>query len=160
MRRLLFLAAATAIVAATTVALASASQSGSRNTAVENPYPWLPAGVSGTLGPAENDFPQGGADITNTRFSLAKQINASNVKNLKIAWETSWPVGNQTLESMEQQAIVVSGKGRNLPLETGTMFIATFLGMRAMDPTTGKILWDYVGPPQTGTGLAGRPDRT
>lgn len=161
MRRLLFLAVATGLAAVTVVALASASQSAQRKSSVaENPYSWLPAGISGDLGPAVTDFPQGGADIANTRFSLAKQINTGNVKNLKIAWETSWPVGNQTLESMEQQAIVVSGKGKNLPLESGTMFIATFLGMRAMDPTNGKILWDYVGPPQTGTGLAGRPDRT
>jgi glucose dehydrogenase len=161
MRRLLLLAVTTVVVAATTVALAAASRTAPHKSSVaENPYSWLPAGVSGILGPAEADFPQGGGDIANTRFSLAKEITTSNVKNLKIAWETTWPVGNQTLESMEQQAIVVSGKGKNLPLETGTMFISTFLGLRAMDPTTGKILWDYVGPPQTGTGLAGRPDRT
>src|SRR4051795_8337486 len=121
MRKLLLLAVVIGLAAATTVTLASASRNTAHKTsAAENPYPWLPAGVSGTLGPAEADFPQGGADIANTRFSLAKQINTTNVKNLKIAWETSWPVGNQTLESMEQQAIVVSGKGKNLPREAGT----------------------------------------
>jgi len=154
------LAVATGLVAATAVALASASRTASGAKLAEAPYPWLPTGVTGTLGPAGNDFPQGGADIGNTRFSTLKQINTSNAKNLKLAWETTWPVGNQTLESMEEQAIVVSGKGKNLPREAGTMFVATFLGMRAMDPTNGKTLWEYQGPPQTGTGLAGRPDRT
>ena len=43
--------------------------------------------------------------------------------------------------------IVVSGANKNLPLASGTMFVAADAGVVAIDPTNGKILWKYVGPP-------------
>jgi len=43
--------------------------------------------------------------------------------------------------------IVVSGKNKNLPMESGTMYLSGNAGLTALDPSTGKILWKYVGPP-------------
>lgn len=142
MRRFLFFVAATALVAATTVALATASNS-KKGAAAPEGLAWLPAGVQ----PAGNDWPTTQGDIAGTAYSTLTQINRTNVRNLKKAWEvtlekpeisTTWPPQNQP--------IVVSGKGKNLPLDTGTMFMATNTGAIAMDPTNGKTLWRYQGP--------------
>jgi glucose dehydrogenase len=135
-------AVAMAVLAGLTVALAAAS-SGKQGVAPENGYPWLPAGVQ----PAGNDWPTTQGDISGTAYSTLTQINRGNVKNLKKAWEitlettatsTTWPPQNQP--------IVVSGKGKNLPLETGTMFMSVNTGAVALDPTNGNVLWRYQGP--------------
>jgi quinohemoprotein ethanol dehydrogenase len=143
MRKLLMFIFATGLVAVTTVALASASNHAKRVTP-ETAYPWLPVGEV-PAGTATNnwEYPQG--DLAHTNYSALKEINTSNVANLKIAWQASFngPTYNAVIESAP---IVVSGKGKNLPLESGTMFESANKGMVALDPTDGKILWSYVGP--------------
>ena len=97
--------------------------------------------------PAANDWPTTQGDIAGTAYSTLTQINTRNVAGLKKVWEanlesaatsTTWPPQNQP--------IVVSGKGKNLPLDTGTMFISTNTGAAALDPTNGTVLWRYQGP--------------
>src|SRR5205823_3994931 len=142
MRRFLLIVAGAGLLAVTIVALATASNSKKGASAPEG-LTWLPAGVQ----PAGNDWPTTQGDLAGTAYSTLTQINKQNVHTLKKAWEvslespatsTTWPPQNQP--------IVVSGKGKNLPLETGTMFMATNTGAVALDPTTGDTVWRYQGP--------------
>jgi quinohemoprotein ethanol dehydrogenase len=61
-------------------------------------------------------------------------------------WQQYFPSGLQTPEGHEQTPIVLSGKGKNLANETGTMYFALATGLVALDPATGKTLWTYQGP--------------
>src|SRR3954469_9009885 len=144
MHKLLSLIAAAGLVAGTVVALASASATGTR-AAPEKGYPWLPLGQVPAGAPSNNwEYPQG--DLAHTNYSLLKQINTRNVGNLKMAWQVS--LNGPNYASVVQGApIVVSGKGKNLPMESGTMFLSANKGMVALDRSTGKTLWAYVGPP-------------
>src|SRR5262245_43256237 len=141
MHKLVSLLLATGLAAGVIAALASAS----KQVAPENAYAWLPAGEV-PAGTATNDweYPQG--DLAHTNYSLLKQINTGNVANLKLAWQVSLN-GPAYSGVIEGAPIVVSGTGKNLPLESGTMFVSAKNGMVALDPTNGKILWSYVGPP-------------
>jgi len=130
------------LLAVTTVALATASSS-KKHAAAPEGLAWLPAGVQ----PAGNDWPTTQGDLAGTAYSTLTQINTRNVSGLKKVWDvtlesaatsTTWPPQNQP--------IVVSGKGKNLPLDTGTMFMATNTGAVALNPQTGSILWRYQGP--------------
>src|SRR5439155_19049430 len=144
MQKLLSFILVAGLVAAATVALASASST-SKRVSPETAFAWLPIGEV-PAGSATNnwEYPQG--DLAHTNYSLLKQINTSNVANLKLAWQVSLdgPTYNGVIEGAP---IVVSGKGKNLPLESGTMFLSANQGMVALDPATGKTLWAYVGPP-------------
>jgi quinohemoprotein ethanol dehydrogenase len=142
MRRFFLIVVGTGLLAAATVALASASTA-RKVVTPESAASYLPAGVT----PCGNDWPMSACDLAGTAYSTLTQINKSNVAKLKKAWDVSlekpetsitWPPQNQP--------IVISGKGKNLPLETGTMFLATNTGMKALDPTNGSILWSYQGP--------------
>jgi quinohemoprotein ethanol dehydrogenase len=141
MRKLLLLAVSAGLVAATMVALASASQS-ARSVTPESANPWLPVGAT----PAGTDWPITGGDLGNARFSTLTKLNTKNVAGLKQVWQVPFKGGLQTPEGLEQTPIVVSGKNKNLPLETGTMFFALATGIVALNPESGKILWQYQGP--------------
>jgi glucose dehydrogenase len=146
MRRLLFLILATGLTAATVVALASASHSaGSISPSAEVAWPWEPKG-SIPAGTSNNNWEQGKGDHAGSQFSYLKQINTSNVANLKVAWTQNLAPPYYT-GGIQGSPIVVTGKGKNLPLESGTMFVSADKGIVALDPTNGKILWKYVGPP-------------
>jgi hypothetical protein len=149
MRRLLFVIVSTGLAAASVVALATASHAtrtaGSISPSAEVAWPWEPKG-SIPAGTADNNWQYGKGDLADSQFSYWKQINTSNVKNLKIAWTQNLS-GPDYTGGIQGTPIVVSGKGKNLPLESGTMFISADAGIVALDPSSGKILWKYKGPP-------------
>src|SRR5436190_19176250 len=123
---------ATGLVAATAVALASASSATSHAKSVspETGYPWLPlGGISAGTATNNWEYPQG--DLAHTNYSALKQINTGNVSGLKVAWQASFngPTYNGGIEGAP---IVVSGAGKNLPLESGTMFQSAHNGMVAL----------------------------
>jgi quinoprotein glucose dehydrogenase len=80
-------------------------------------------------------------DAASTRYSPLDQINASNVANLKVAWEwkgADAPIslGGETLP-------------RNLPIYANGKLITTAGPKRtvvALDPATGKSLWAFQEP--------------
>src|SRR5436190_23651613 len=112
MRKLLMFTLALGLVATTVVALASAS----KRATPEAAYPWLPIGEVPAGSTTNNwEFPQG--DLAHTNYSLLKQINTGNVSNLKVAWQASLngPAYNGVIEGAP---IVVSGNGKNLPMES------------------------------------------
>src|SRR5438093_11445230 len=88
MRRLLFLFVATGLAAVTVVALATASRSagtaGAVSPSAETAWPWEPKG-SIPAGTADNNWEHGKGDLADSQFSYLKQINTSNVANLKVA---------------------------------------------------------------------------
>ena len=86
MRRLLFVVVATGLVAASVVALASASHTArSVSPSQEAAWPWEPKG-SIPAGTTDNDWEHSKADLADSQFSYLKQIDTSNVANLKVAW--------------------------------------------------------------------------
>jgi len=140
MRRLLFIVVATGLLAGATVALAVASSANKKvSPAAENS--WLPAGTA----PCGTDWPNPGCDLAGSRYSPLTQLNPTNVAGLKMVWQNSYngPTWNGNTES---QPIVVSGAGKNLPLESGTMFLDIQAGLLALDPVNGKVLWSFQGP--------------
>jgi glucose dehydrogenase len=146
-RVLLVLAAGLAAIGV--VSLASASPSsvsrGSRAVSAEAKWPWEPAG-SVPAGTAGNDWQYPKGDLADSNFSYLKEINTKNVSSLKVAWQQSFAPPNYS-GPIQGSPIVVSGGGKNLPLTSGTMFLVADSGVVAVDPTNGKVLWQYIGPP-------------
>jgi len=92
----------------------------------------LTLGTSTALAQAGNEWPHYGGDQSNTRYSTLKEINAGNVKNLRVAWMSS--LGS--LESQESSPLIVGD----------TLYVTTSTGPKyvfAMDAKTGKQKWRY-----------------
>ena len=81
---------------------------------------------------AGNEWAHNGADQANTRHSSLNQINAGNVKNLKVAWAHSMG----TADSQESTPIVIGD----------TMYVTSSTGPRyvfALNAKTGERKWAY-----------------
>jgi glucose dehydrogenase len=155
------LVAAVGVMGAGVVSLASAtpavktSHAAVSKVSAESQWPWEPAG-SVPAGTPGNDWQYPKADLADSMFSYLKQITPSNVSQLQIAWNQSFSPGNFSGE-IQATPIVVAGKGKNLPLASGTMFMNADSGIVAMNPVTGKILWQYIGPPPKPSSPGGTP---
>ena len=80
---------------------------------------------------ANMDWPVFGNTTDNTRYSMLNQINTSNVGKLGVAWTQQ---EGTNLTAFEGVPVVVKG----------TMYYTTNLDqVRAVNPTTGKLLWQY-----------------
>ena len=85
------------------------------------------------------DWPAYGCDAGGSRYSPLKQINRSNVRQLKLAWtyRTGEPTGknvNATKSAFETTPIMVDG----------TLYLTTpFSRVIALDPATGQERWTY-----------------
>ena len=86
-----------------------------------------------------------GGDLASTKYSPLDQINASNLKDLTIAWR--WPSPDNEVVKANPQAR--PGGYEDTPLMVnGVLYTATSLGtFAAIDPETGKTIWQY--DPQT-----------
>ncbi len=136
-RNLLVAIVAAGLLAGATLALASAATS----PISEASGTWQPGGTV----PCGTDWPNPACDLAGSRHSPLRQITPANVGGLKVAWQQSYngPSWNGNTES---QPIVVSGAHKNLPLDSGTMFLDIQGGLLALDPQNGKILWRFTGP--------------
>ena len=77
-----------------------------------------------------NNFLHTNGNYNQTRYYPARQINTSNVKNLRPAWIFQ----TEVVESMETSPIVVNG----------VMYVTTsFSHAYALDAETGKEIWHY-----------------
>lgn len=71
-----------------------------------------------------------GRDYQTTRYSPLAQVNQSNVKNLKAAWQLSFGV----LDGQDSQAVVVNG----------TVYVtSSYNKVWSVDGATGKVNWKY-----------------
>src|SRR5258708_5017580 len=81
----------------------------------------------------DSDWPNVGNDKGATRFSPLKQINRSNVKDLKVAWEYHTGDANKDT-TIECIPIVIDG----------VLYLTTAgLNVVALDASTGKEIWKY-----------------
>ena len=135
-RRVVFLLGAALVAAVTVVALATASRTTGATRAVspsaETAWPWEPKG-SIPAGTADNNWEHGKGDLADSQFSYWKQINTSNVANLKVAW-TQHLATPDYAGGIQGSPIVVSGKNKNLPMESGTMYLVGERGRRGARP--------------------------
>src|ERR1041385_8306215 len=157
MRRFLWFVLLSGLVAGATVALATAAHNAPTQSRLspeaESLQSFLPAGLTA----AGNDWAWPRGDPAQTQFSTLKQITPANVAGLKVAWRASFN-GNDYGGGLgvEGVPLVISGKGKNLPLEDGTMFLSAANGMVAVNPKDGSVIWKHVGPP-TKVGLPNAP---
>jgi len=131
----MYFVVAAGLVAATTVALASASRTagskGLASPAGESANAYLPAGEA----PMTDNWSLPGGDTSSTLFSQLKQINSSNVGSLKVAWNGSYgPAGGGG--SYQQQPICCPD---------GLMYLTQLTGMVAIKPGDGTVAWQYQG---------------
>src|SRR5215510_4922088 len=92
--------------------------------------------VAAQQGAKNGEWRRIGGDGGNTRYSPLDQINAANVKNLKIAW--TWK-GDNFGSGLEM-------KNENAPLMVDGVLYFTAGDRRAVvaaDPGTGETLWVY-----------------
>ena len=110
--------------------------------------PWLLIAASVALPAlrAQNDWPAWGHDTGNQRHSPLKQISASNVSKLVPAWTYA----------MKKEG-VPSRSAQSTPLMVGGILYLSFPFYRvvALEPETGKVLWDFTGPGKPGAGFLG-----
>ncbi len=90
------------------------------------------------------DWAHFGGDIGDTKYSALDQINAKNIKRLKIAWRA--PAIDPAVLT-ENPALVLSNNFRDAPLVAdGVMYISDQDGqVEARDPGNGKVLWRQPG---------------
>jgi quinohemoprotein ethanol dehydrogenase len=83
---------------------------------------------------AGNDWITNGGSVTNERYSSLRDINATNVAGLKLAWQVHLNSGGTRFNSQEATPLVYNG----------VMYISTGDDdVFALDASTGKTLWEY-----------------
>ncbi|ODU32322.1 PQQ-binding-like beta-propeller repeat protein [Sphingopyxis sp. SCN 67-31] len=107
---------------------------------------------------ATADWAHFGGDIGDTKYSALDQINAGNIKRLKVVWRA--PATDPAVTS-ENPGLRLSNNFRNAPLVVGgVMYISNQLGqVEARDPGTGKVIWrqaNFEGEKTPTTGNASR----
>jgi len=135
MRKLLYFVVAAGLVAATMVALASASRTaGSKSSASpvgESANAYLPTGEA----PLTDNWSLPGGDTSSTLFSQLKQINSSNVGSLKVVWNGSY----------REPAAAGSLQQAPLCCPDNLMYQDVTAGMVAINPGDGTVAWQYAG---------------
>jgi hypothetical protein len=135
MRRFVYFVVAAGLVAATTVALASASRTagskGSASPSGESATAYLPSGEA----PLTDNWSLPGGDTSSTLFSQLKQINSSNVGSLKVVWNGSY----------REPAAAGSLQQAPLCCPDNLMYQDVTAGMVAINPGDGTVAWQYAG---------------
>ena len=82
-----------------------------------------------------------GGDAGGTRFTALRQIDAANVKSLRLAWIAR--TGDYLTDRGRFEATPI--------LVDGTLYVSTPLGsVLALDPATGAERWKFAGPVRCG----------
>ena len=99
-----------------------------------------------------------GSDIGDTKYSALDQINAGNIKRLKIAWRS--PALDPAVRAGNPD-LVPSNNYQDAPLVfDGVMYISNQIGQaEARDPGTGKVIWRQANFPGDGPLTALRSSR-
>jgi len=86
--------------------------------------------------PSAANWPSYNGDYTGRRYSRLREINASNVEKLRLAW--IFHPGNS--QSLEATPVVVNG----------VMYLTSSNDVFAVDAHTGRAVWHYARPVSTG----------
>ncbi len=107
--------------------------------------PWSCLAFSGLLLAADlnverdHEWPYYGGDQGGSKYSSLTQINRSNVKNLKLAWQ--WKTGEESLPAYGTSP----GMFEVTPIMIGGVlyFSTPYNRVIALNPVTGRELWNY-----------------
>lgn len=95
--------------------------------------------LSGAVGAQEAGWPAYGNDAGGMRYSTAKQINAVNVGQLKLAWSYRTGALDAKTKLIEKAAFEATPV-----LVEGKLFLSTqYDHVIALDPKTGAKLWEF-----------------
>ena len=99
-----------------------------------------------------------GGDIGNNKYSALDQINAGNIKRLKVVWRAP---AIDPAALAENPQLVASNNYQDAPLVfDGVMYISNQIGQaEARDPGTGKVIWRQANFPGDGALTALRSSR-
>ncbi|HEX9368992.1 MAG TPA: hypothetical protein VF921_20350, partial [Vicinamibacterales bacterium] len=96
-----------------------------------------PIGPAGAQGPVAQDWPTYNGDYSGRRFSALKQITASNVQGLTLAWMYRIP-------DVQQQRGVGEPAIKSTPLMvSGVLYFTIPDHVYAVDARTGEQIWQY-----------------
>jgi quinoprotein glucose dehydrogenase len=109
-----------------------------------NPVPHrIPGPISDSVPPdlPAGEWPAYGRDQANSRYSPLDQINAGNVKKLRIAWR--WPSPDAAI--LQSHPDITPGHYETTPLmRCGVLYASSSLGqVSAIDPRTRRTLWTF-----------------
>jgi quinohemoprotein ethanol dehydrogenase len=106
-----------------------------RGTNAEDSIKRAPAFTAAELSaPAGADWLTNGGGVTNDRYSTLKDVDTTNVGNLKLAWQIHLDSGGTRAYSQEAVPVVYNG----------VMYISTGNDdVFALDAATGKTIWKY-----------------
>jgi len=99
------------------------------------------------LKPPPNSWPTYNGDYSGRRYSPLKQITSENVRNLSLAWATRVTSGNA--------ATGLQIKSTPL-LVNDVLYFTAPNNVWAADVRTGRELWHYQYPPNTGSTIGNR----
>jgi len=96
--------------------------------------PWVAPPLVGQIGAPKGEWRTYGGDLGNTRYSPLDQINATNFKNLEIAWRFKTDnLGPRPEFNLEGTPLMANGV---MYATAGTR-----RSVVALDPATGELLW-------------------
>ncbi len=93
-----------------------------------------------------NAWPTYNGDYSGRRFSPLKQINSSNVQNLSLAWAARFTSSSANAVSIKSTPLLVNG----------ILYFTAPNNVWAADARTGRELWHYTYPPNTGSTIGNR----
>ncbi len=96
--------------------------------------------ATSALAQAKGDWANFGGDLGDTKYSALDQINAGNIKKLKVVWRAP---ALDPVARAENPALVLSNNYRDAPLVIdGVMYMSNQAGqVEARDPGNGKVIW-------------------
>ena len=95
------------------------------------------------LKPPADSWPTFNGDYSGRRFSPLKQIDETNVQNLALAWATRF---NGTNVQIKSTPLLVNG----------VLYFTSPNTVWAADARTGREIWHYQYPPNTGSTIGNR----
>jgi len=110
--------------------------------------------VGGQAQNKSQDWPAYSGDKGATKYSTLDQINANNVKNLRVAWKVS--AVPEELRTVYPNAQGNANYSHTPLMVDGLLYMSSGVGVvTALDPATGKVIWFDQMPP----GANGQPGR-
>ena len=122
--------------------------------------------------PATDAWPTYGGDYSQRRYSILKQINQANIKNLGLAWTDTLPTGANpggffgpgadatTIGGEAKEAAAPGGfplrVGGAILQVNGILYVSAPDNAWAVDARTGTVLWHYFWKTKGGTHIGNR----
>src|SRR5215813_13697891 len=91
-------------------------------------------------------WPTYNGDYSGRRFSPLKQINSANVHTLALAWATRFTAGGADTPTIKATPLMVNG----------ILYFTAPNHVWAADARTGRELWHYRYPPNSGSTIGNR----